>query len=157
MLKIKIIAVGKIKEEYLQAGIAEYLKRMQSLSKIQIISVPETKFKGNPRDQEIKLIVASEAKRIKNQLKKDDYVIATMLQGQQYSSVALAQKVAQVELQHSSIAFVIGGSYGLPPDFPADLTLSFGKLTMPHQLFRLVLCEQIYRVLMINQHRQYHK
>lgn len=157
MLKVKIVAVGKIKEKYLKDGIAEYVKRMKSFCKIEIISVAETKFIGNPKSLEIQNIVNTEFKRIKNYLKKDDFIIATKIQGTEYDSVTLAQTIAKIELQYSSIVFVIGGSYGLPSDFSANLSISFGKLTMPHQLFRLVLCEQIYRILMINNHRQYQK
>ena len=75
MLKVKIVAVGKIKEKYLKDGIAEYVKRMKSFCKIEIISVAETKFIGNPKPLEIQNIVNTEFKRIKKYLKKDDFII----------------------------------------------------------------------------------
>ncbi|WP_317694825.1 23S rRNA (pseudouridine(1915)-N(3))-methyltransferase RlmH [Xylocopilactobacillus apis] len=157
MLKIKIIAVGKVKEKFFQAGIDEYLKRMQPFCKAEIIMVNETKFSGNPNDQQIKQIVNSETLRINEYIKPDDYVIATKLQGKQLTSVEFAKKISDIEMTSSSIDFIIGGSYGLPNDFPCDFSLSFSKMTFPHQLFRLILCEQIYRSLMINGNRHYHK
>ncbi|BDR58681.1 23S rRNA (pseudouridine(1915)-N(3))-methyltransferase RlmH [Xylocopilactobacillus apicola] len=157
MLKIKIIAVGKIKEKYFQAGIDEYQKRMQIFAKTELITVSEEKFNGTPGEQQIKKIVEQEALRINEQIKPGEYVIANMIQGKQLSSIEFAKEISKIELTSSTIDFIIGGSYGLPDNFQRDLAISFGKMTFPHQLFRLVLCEQIYRALMINNHRQYHK
>lgn len=157
MLKIKIIAVGKVKEKFLQAGIDEYLKRMQAFCKTEIIEVSETKFTGIPNDQQINKISDTEAERINFHIKKGDFVVAAMLNGRQFDSIEFAKTISKIEMNSSVIDFVIGGSYGLPKNFSCDLAISFGKMTYPHQLFRLILCEQIYRAMMINNNRNYHK
>lgn len=157
MLKIKIIAVGKIKEKFLQSGIDEYLKRLQAFCKVEIINVNETKFVGIPNDEQIKKIVKSESERIYKQIKENEYVIATKIEGKEVTSVELAEKILKIEHQYSTIDFIVGGSYGLPKDFHSNFNISFGKLTYPHQLFQLIMCEQVYRTFMINNNRQYHK
>ena len=136
-MKVKLITVGKLKEKYLKDGIAEYIKRL-----------------GN------KAILDKEGQRILAKVGDRDYVIALAIEGKQFPSEQFAKELEQATLRgYSDITFIIGGSLGLSPKVKkrANQLMSFGLLTFPHQLMRLVLVEQIYRAFMIQQGSPYHK
>lgn len=147
---IKIICVGKIKENYLKEAIKEYEKRISKYSKLEIIEL-EDESNGN--------ILEKEKNKIINKIQDKDFVITLEIEGKQLDSIDLAKKIDEIYLNHSNITFVIGGSYGLHEDIKkrSNYSLSFSKLTFPHQLFRLMLLEQIYRVYKINNNETYHK
>ena len=147
-MNIKIIGVGKLKEKYFRDGIAEYLKRMDKFAKVKIVEVADEKAPENLSEAEMA------------DVKDKEWVIALAIEGKQRPSEVFAKEIADLGTYgHSDITFVIGGSLGLSPAVMkrANDTLSFGKLTMPHQLMRLVLMEQIYRAFMINIGSPYHK
>jgi 23S rRNA (pseudouridine1915-N3)-methyltransferase len=157
-MKIKMIALGKLKEDYLKAGIAEYSKRLAG--RIDIIELADEKIPERVSDKEIEAVKKAEGNKILDQLAADDRVVALTLQGKLWSSEELAAFVSHSETYGvQNLVFLIGGSLGLSAEVlaRADMQLSFGYLTLPHQLMRLVLMEQIYRVVMINRGSHYHK
>ncbi|AXQ79670.1 23S rRNA (pseudouridine(1915)-N(3))-methyltransferase RlmH [Streptococcus chenjunshii] len=159
-MKVKLIAVGKLKENYLREGVSEYIKRLNAFAKIEIIELADEQTPNKASQAEKQKILDKEAKRILAKLGSRDYVVALAIEGKQLSSEAFSQLFETFALKgYSDISFVIGGSLGLAPVVKsrADLLISFGLLTLPHQLMRLVLAEQIYRAFMIQQGRPYHK
>lgn len=159
-MKVKMITVGKLKERYLKDGIAEYQKRLGRFCKFEIIEVPDEKTPDKASDLENQLIMQKEAARILGKVSDRDYVIALAIEGKQFPSELFSQQIEDIALRGiSDITFIIGGSLGLSPAVKqrANLLMSFGKLTLPHQLMRLVLIEQIYRAFMIQQGSPYHK
>jgi len=156
-MKFKIVAVGKIKEQYLKDAIAEYVKRLSRFCNAEIAEVEECLFNGVPNAKEIEKIVAAEGKSILSKL--EGFVIALDINGVQLTSEAFSAKVSGLKSLHSVFTFVIGGSYGLSEEVRAraDLKLSFGKITLPHQLCRVVLCEQLYIACCIERNVPYHK
>ena len=151
---IKIIAVGRIKEQYLTDGINEYLKRMQAFDKVSILEVKEVNIK-TPAEN-----IQKEGQNILEQISDKDYVITLEIGGVELDSPALANKITDL-YNHgaSNITFVIGGSNGLSSDVikRSNYHLSFSHFTFPHQLMRLILCEQLYRAFTIINHQEYHK
>ena len=159
-MKVKIIAVGKLKEKYLKDGIAEYGKRMSRFAKFEIVELADEKTPDNASAAQNQQIMEKEGERILAKISERDYVIVLAIEGKQLSSEAFSQIIADATLRgYSDIVFVIGGSLGLADKVKkrANLRLSFGLLTLPHQLMRLVLSEQIYRAFMIQQGSPYHK
>lgn len=159
-MQIQVIAVGKLKEKYLVQGISEYLKRMGPYAKVQIIELPDEKAPDNMSEAEELQVKEKEGARILAQMKPDTYVIALAIDGHMWSSDEMAQQLQQLGTYgRSHITFVIGGSLGLSDDVlkRADQKLSFGKMTYPHQLMRLVLIEQVYRAFKIMRGEPYHK
>ncbi|WP_125710460.1 23S rRNA (pseudouridine(1915)-N(3))-methyltransferase RlmH [Lacticaseibacillus porcinae] len=159
-MNIKILAVGKLKEKYFKDGIAEYKKRMSKFAKVELIEVPDEKAPESLSEAEMQQVKDAEGERLLSKIKDRDWVIALAIEGKQRSSEDFAKEIDQLATYgHSDIDFVIGGSLGLSKAVMkrADNTLSFGKLTMPHQLMRLVLIEQVYRAFMINIGSPYHK
>ena len=159
-MKVKIIAIGKLKEKYLKDGIAEYGKRMSRFAKFEIVELADEKTPDNASAAQNQQIMEKEGERILAKISERDYVIVLAIEGKQLSSEAFSQIIADATLRgYSDIVFVIGGSLGLADKVKkrANLRLSFGLLTLPHQLMRLVLSEQIYRVFMIQQGSPYHK
>ncbi len=150
---MRIICVGKIKENYLKEAIAEYQKRLSKYTKIEIIEVPDST--GDNIDR----ILSIEKEKIENYIHEKDYVITLEIDGKMMDSITLSQTLDQIMQHHGNITFIIGGSYGLEESIKkrADLALSFSKLTFPHQLFRVLLLEQIYRSYRILNHESYHK
>ncbi len=160
IMKIKIICVGKLKEKYLKDGIAEYIKRMGRFTKCEIIELPDEKTPDQASTAENNNILAKEGDKILAKIGDRDYVIALAIEGKQSSSEDFANQMSKVTLAGSStITFIIGGSLGLDARVKkrASHLMSFGLLTLPHQLMRLVLVEQIYRAFMIQQGSPYHK
>ena len=150
---IKIITVGTIKEKYLKDAIEEYQKRIKKYTNIELIEV-----KDEGLVEESKAIIL-EAEKIKKHLNSKDYVITMEIEGKQITSEEFAEKLNQIQIENSNIVFIIGGSYGLSDEIKqmAKFHLSFSKLTVPHQLYRVLLLEQIYRCYKILNNESYHK
>lgn len=159
-MQISVIAVGKIKEKYLQQGIDEYLKRLRSYAKIQIIEVPDEKTPENASEAIERQIKDKEGSAILAHIKPDSHCIALAIEGKQQTSEELAGSLDNLATYgKSQITFVIGGSLGLSEHVlkRADEKLSFSKMTFPHQLMRMILLEQVYRAFRINRGEPYHK
>ncbi len=150
---IKIICIGKLKEKYWQDSCEEYRKRLEKYTKLEIIELADEK-----SDDE-KVCLIKEKERIEKVINPKDYLITLEIDGNQVDSVVLAQKLDRLQAQNSTITFLIGGSHGIHEEIKklANEHLSFSKLTFPHQLFRLLLLEQLYRSYKIINHEKYHK
>ena len=150
---IKIICVGKIKEKYLQDAISEYQKRLSKYTKIEIIELNDIS-NLNKND-----IIEKEGINILNHIKDKDYVITLDINGVKMDSVTFADTLSKTLIINSNIVFIVGGSYGLSNSVSnrSNFKLSFSDLTFPHQLFRVILLEQIYRAFKINNNEEYHK
>lgn len=152
-MKINIIAIGKIKEKYFSDAIAEYQKRASRFADVKVIELPDAPFGKTPAEQQ----------RIESESllsKAKGYIIAMDFRGKELSSESLADLVLKkCNDGESEFSFLIGGSHGHTDSLraQADLVLSFGKPTFPHQLFRVMLSEQVYRVLSIINNLPYHK
>lgn len=159
MLQIKIIAVGKLKEAYFQAAQAEYLKRLKPYLKLEIKEVSDLPCPENYSSAQEKQVLEREGEGISRQLAAGEYLIAFDRMGRQLSSVKFAELVKEKEANGVPVTMVIGGSLGLADELlkKADLKLSFSEFTFPHQLFRVILLEQIYRASKINRGEPYHK
>ncbi len=150
---IKIICVGQIKEKYLSDAINEYKKRLSKYTKLEIIEVEDVDNKN------IDTILEKEKVLIEKHLSVKDYIITLEIEGDMLDSVNLAKKIDNIFSNYSNITFIVGGSHGLHQDIKnkSNYKLSFSKLTFPHQLFRVLLLEQIYRAYKINNNEVYHK
>lgn len=160
MQHIRILAVGKIKEAYLREGLAEYQKRLQTMCKLQIVEIAEEKAPAQPSAAQERQLVAAEGRRILQALAPPELLIALDIQGQALASEQFAAYLEELRLAgRGAVAFAVGGSLGLSEAVlqRADLRLSFGRMTFPHQLMRLILVEQIYRAFKIARNEQYHK
>lgn len=160
MIKVTIIAVGKLKEKYLREACDEYLKRLGAFSKVNIIEINEERCSDNPSNAEIEQVKTKEGERILAKIPKGAYVVPMCIEGTQFSSEDFSRKLDEVSLAgFGEVAFIIGGSFGLSDEVKktGKLKLSFGKLTLPHQLMRVVLLEQIYRAFSISNNTKYHK
>ena len=159
-MNISIIVVGKLKEKYLKAGIDEYLKRLSSYAKIEIVEIPDEKAPEVLSAAEMEQVKQKEGEKLLAKLPHDTYVMALAIDGKMKSSEELADSLDKLATYgKSKIAFVIGGSLGLSDEVlkRADEKLSFSKMTFPHQLMRLILLEQVYRAFRINRNEPYHK
>ena len=159
-MNIAIISVGKLKEKYLKMGIEEYTKRLGSYAKIDLIEVADEKAPENLSDADMEIVKKKEGDRILTKIGADVYVVALAIEGKMKTSEQLAADMESLMTYgRSKIAFVIGGSLGLHDDVMkrADEKLSFSKMTLPHQLMKLVLVEQIYRSFRIMKNEPYHK
>ena len=150
---IKVITIGTIKEKYLKDAISEYQKRLQKYTNLEII---ELKDEGLV---EIDKALHLEGEKIKKHLNDKDYIITLEIDGKQLTSPEFAEKINNIQIESSNIVFIIGGSYGLSDEIKnmARFHLSFSKMTFPHQLFRVILLEQIYRAYKIMHNESYHK
>lgn len=159
-MKITILTVGKIKEKYFTAAIAEYTKRLSRYCKLEVIEVADEKTPDNASEHEEDLIRAKEGDRLKKYIKNGAYIISLAIQGKQTTSEGFAEKIHNLGLKgESHIIFIIGGSIGIDQNIlnNSDELLSFSKMTFPHQLMRVVLLEQIYRAYRIINGEPYHK
>lgn len=156
-MKFKIVAVGKIKESFFRDAISEYVKRLSRFATVDIAEVAECSFNGEPNDKQIQKIVETEGNAILQ--KVEGYVVAMDINGKELNSVELSELIVKNKQTSSTFTFVVGGSHGLSQAVKnrADLRCSFGKITLPHQLFRVVLCEQLYRACCIENNVSYHK
>lgn len=159
-MNIKIVTVGKLKEKYLIQGINEYVKRLGAYCKIQLVEVPDEKAPESMSEAEMLQVKEKEGKKILAKIKDQEYVFALAIEGKNPTSEAFAQQIEQLGIQgKSQLVFVIGGSLGLSQEVMqrSNAQISFGKMTYPHQLMKLILIEQIYRAFRINTGAPYHK
>lgn len=149
---IKIITVGKIKEKYYTDAVNEYLKRLSKYTRINLIEVKDEDF-------DISKTLLKEKESIMKYIDDKDYVITLEIEGNELDSVSLSKKLEDIQNNNSNITFIIGGSYGLHEDIKkrSNYKLSFSRLTFPHQLFRVILLEQLYRSFKISNNESYHK
>ncbi len=149
---IKIICIGKIKENYLKEAIIEYKKRISKYTNIEIIELDDYNY-------DIKKTLLTEYNSIIKVMNNSDYNILLDINGNELDSVSFAKKINDTLTINSNITFIIGGSYGVLDELrnKVDYKLSFSKMTFPHQLFRVLLLEQIYRAYKINNNEEYHK
>ena len=159
MVTINIICVGKIKENYLKDAIQEYSKRLSKYCKLNILELPDEKIPDNLNpslEQEIK---NKECKNIINHIKNSTYIISLDLKGKELSSEEFSNRLEKIELESSSITFIIGGSLGLTNEVLniSNEKICFSKLTFPHQLIRVFLLEQIFRAFKIRYGENYHR
>lgn len=159
MLNIKLIAVGKIKEQFTKDEINEYLKRLSRYCQISIIEVDDSKIKDNASKKEEEIVLSQEGDRILSKIKDNDYVILLDLHGKEIDSVSFANKIEKISLTNSSISFVIGGSLGLDDRLRkrCNYALKLSEMTFTHQMTRVIILEQIYRSFKILNHETYHK
>ena len=159
-MKIKIVTVGKLKEKYLKDGIAEYTKRISRFAKLEMIELADEKTPDKASELENQKILETEGERILSKVGERDFVVVLAIEGKTFSSEDFSKQLEQASIKgYSTLTFIIGGSLGLAPVVKnrANLSISFGRLTLPHQLMRLVLVEQIYRAFTIQQGSPYHK
>ena len=156
-MKFKIVAVGKLKENYLKDAVAEYVKRLTRFATVEIVEIDECRSTAAQTAAEVERVKRVEGEAILSKL--DGYVIAMDIDGRELSSTELAERIVELKQFNSTFTFVVGGSNGLSNEVKsrADMRLSFGKITLPHQLFRVVLCEQLYRACCIEHNVAYHK
>ena len=159
-MKIKIVTVGKLKEKYLKDGIAEYTKRISRFAKLEMIELADEKTPDKASELENQKILETEGARILSKVGERDFVVVLAIEGKTFSSEDFSKQLEQASIKgYSTLTFIIGGSLGLAPVVKnrANLSVSFGRLTLPHQLMRLVLVEQVYRAFTIHQGSPYHK
>lgn len=149
---IKIICIGKIKEKFYREAIEEYKKRISKYSKLEIIELEDI-------SDNIETTLRKERDLIINKLNDKDYIITLEIDGNNIDSIELSNKINNTLINNPNITFIIGGSYGLHEDIKnrSNYKLSFSKMTFPHQLFRVMLLEQIYRSFKILNNETYHK
>ncbi len=150
---IKIITVGYIKEKYIKEAIEEYKKRLRKYTNLEIIEVKDEGFVEKTK------AIEKEKEKILKHISDRDYIITLEIEAKEYTSVEFAEKLRTIQIENSNIVFIIGGSYGLSEEIKkmSKMHLSFSKMTFPHQLFRVILLEQIYRSYKINNNESYHK
>ena len=159
-MKIKIVTVGKLKEKYLKDGIAEYTKRISRFAKLEMIELTDEKTPDKASELENQKILETEGERILSKVGERDFVVVLAIEGKTLSSEEFSKQLEQASIKgYSTLTFIIGGSLGLAPIVKnrANLFVSFGRLTLPHQLMRLGLVEQVYRAFTIQQGSPYHK
>ena len=159
-MKITILTVGQIKEDFYRKAIAEYSKRLSRYCKLEIIEVTDEKTPDSASAVVEEQIKDKEGERLLKYIREDAYVIALAIEGKMLDSIELSKNIEQLGIMGKShIIFVIGGSLGLSDRIlkRADYKLSFSKMTFPHQLMRVILLEQIYRSYRIICKEPYHK
>lgn len=150
---IKILCVGKIKEKFFKEAINEYLKRISKYSKIEIIEVNDVDLNNK------ELNLEKERDNLMKYINDKDYIVTLEIEGKQMDSEEFSKTIDKTLINYPNITFIIGGSYGIHDDIKnkSNLKLSFSKMTFPHQLFRIILLEQIYRGFKIIKNESYHK
>lgn len=159
-MKMSIVCVGKIKEQFYRDALAEYAKRLSRYVSWEIVEVADEKTLDNASAAEERQVLATEGERILKHLSDDAYKIALCIDGMKADSVGFARMIEKIKLDgFSHIQFIIGGSLGLAPEVikKADRKLSFSDMTFPHQLMRVILSEQVYRACRISSNEPYHK
>lgn len=158
-MKITIVCAGKLKEKYLRDGIAEYEKRLRPYADLRTIEIIEERMKDRPSPAEKNEVLRREGERLSAQIPQGAYLIVLDVGGEEMSSEKFSARIDRLMLMgESHIAFLVGGPFGLSDELRqrADLRLSFSQFTLPHQLIRLFLMEQIYRSFKISRHEPYH-
>ena len=160
MLNITIIAIGKLKEQYLRDASAEYQKRLSASCKLNIVELNPEKLSDNPSAKEIENALINEGKKIIEKIPKGAKVYSMCIEGKQRTSEELSKEIDNLALEGASnIVFIIGGSFGLSDEVKklSAYRLSMSKMTFPHQIARIMLLEQIYRAMQISLGTKYHK
>lgn len=160
MMKITVLAVGKLKEKYFREACTEYEKRLSAFCKLNITEIDETKCGSNPSKAEINRVISAEGKKIISKIPKSSFVISLCIEGERIGSEKLATMITNAAVGGDShIVFIIGGSWGLPDSVKklSNFKLSMSDMTFPHMLARVMLLEQIYRSFMIISGAEYHK
>ncbi len=159
-MKFDILCVGSIKEEFYRQAVGEYSKRLSRYVKLNVFEVKDEKTTENASEKEIQLVLKAEAARLEKYLVPNAYLIVLAIEGMAFTSEAFSKKICDLETGgNSHLQFMIGGSLGIDEELKkkADLALSFSQMTLPHQLMRVVLLEQIYRAYKIKNNEPYHK
>lgn len=160
MLNIRIVCVGKLREQFYIDAFSEYSKRLSAYCKFECVELNETKLGSSPSDKEIAAALDKEASDIERAIGKDAYVIAMCVEGGQLKSEDFARKINSLAVSgRGRLCFVIGGSFGISPKIKqrADIRLGMSEMTFPHHLARVMLAEQIYRAFKIIEGSKYHK
>lgn len=159
MIKVKIIALGKLKEPYLRDAVSEYEKRLRGYCSFDFTELTPKALPENPNESQIQKALSSEAEMILKAIPKGSITVALCIEGKQYPSEELAGLLEKAAINSGSITFIIGSSYGLSDEVKrgADIRMSMSCMTFPHQLARVILLEQIYRGFKINEGSAYHK
>lgn len=159
MTKVTVIALGKLKEKYLRDASEEYIKRLSRYCKLEITELEPIRLSENPSKSEINAALEKEAVLIEKKIPKDTLLVALCIEGVQITSEQLSKTVEKAQMYSGGITFIIGSSFGLAERVKqsADICMSFSSMTFPHQLFRIMLLEQIYRAFKIEEGGAYHK
>ena len=159
MIRVKIIALGKLKESYLRDAALEYEKRLRGYCTFEITELSPKALPENPNSSQIEKALTNEADMILKAVPKGSLTVAMCIEGKHYSSEELAEVLEKAATNSGSITFIIGSSYGLSETIKkaTDLKMSMSRMTFPHQLARVMLLEQIYRGFKINEGSAYHK
>ena len=158
-MKLTIVCAGRIKEKYLSAGIAEFMKRLRPFAQVEIREIHEEKMPDEPSAAEKEQVLHKEGEKLLKLVPAGSYLFVLDVYGAEMASEQLAEKIDQLGIQgRSNITFLIGGAFGLSKEVraAADERLSFSQLTFTHQMVRLLLVEQIYRAFKINRGEKYH-
>ena len=159
MIRVTVIALGKLKEKYLADAVSEYKKRLSRYCNFEIIEIEPVKLPEKPSQSAIDIALSKEAELILRKISADSLVISLCVEGKGLSSPEFAEKIRENSNLGKNLTFVIGSSYGLGEKIKksSDLRLSLSEMTFPHQLFRVMLSEQIYRAFKIIEGSAYHK
>jgi len=159
-MPVNVICVGKLRERFYAEAADEYLKRLRRLMPVTVIELPDEPEPSQPSDKANEAVMRREGERILQKIGAQDYVIALYIEGKQYASPELAERLRGLFTQgRSRVDFVIGGSLGLDKAVlgRADERMSMSRMTFPHQLARVMLLEQLFRAAKINAGERYHK
>lgn len=159
MIKVTFITLGKLKEKYLRDAVTEYEKRLSRYCSFETVELEPIKLPDNPSRSQVDTALEKEAEMIVKKIPKNSEVFALCVEGKQFSSEEFAEKLENLSKEGRGIAFIIGSSYGLDNSVKllSKTRLSVSKMTFPHQLFRVMLLEQVYRAFKINEGSTYHK
>lgn len=159
MIKCKIIALGSLKEKYLREASKEYEKRLSRFCNLEICEIDPVKLSDKPSDLEIEGALKKETEFIKKKIPQNSKVFALCVEGKPFTSEMFAKEIKESISLGTNFCFIIGSSYGMSQEIKkmADIRLSLSEMTFPHQLFRIMLLEQIYRAFKINEGSTYHK
>lgn len=160
MIKINIISLGRLKEKYLREAVEEYTKRISGYAKLSVVEIEPERLSDNPSESEIEAALKAEAEKIMKKIEAGSFTVAMCIEGKQMASEEFAKMFSdKINGGTGVFNFIIGSSYGLHSSVKnsADIKFSFSKMTFPHQLFKVMLLEQIYRAFKINEGSKYHK
>ncbi len=159
MLKVKIINIGKFKEDYLRKAYDEYAKRLSGYCSLEEVVLEPERLPDKPSNAQIEKALEEEGKKILKKIPADAFTVAMCIEGKKLDSVAFAKILQEQTLVSGKICLIIGGSYGLSNEVKksANFRLSMSDMTFPHQLAKIMLLEQLYRAFKINEGGTYHK
>ena len=159
MIKVTFITLGKLKEKYLRDAVTEYEKRLSRYCSFETVELEPIKLPDNPSRSQVDAALLKEAEMIVKKIPKNSEVFALCVEGKQFSSEEFAEKLENLSKEGRGVTFIIGSSYGLDNSVKllSKTRLSVSKMTFPHQLFRVMLLEQVYRAFKINEGSTYHK